>query len=223
MGKSILTAKQLDFLECIQNEKEIIKRFYLTGGTALAEFHLKHRLSEDIDLFTTDEEVDQKLVDAFLRKISSKLSVIKIKKSQFLGLVSYKLIFKDGTELKVDFNFYPFPRIATAQKYKNLEIDSIYDIAVNKVHTLFMKPRYRDYVDLYFIFKKLHYKLSRLILDAKAKFDWHIDPITLGSQFVKVKGFAKSDLPKMLVPFDEKDMEKFFLNLAKSLEKDIFK
>ena len=83
MAKTILTSEQLKFLELIRNEKQITKRFYLTGGTALAEFYLKHRLSEDIDLFTEDEEVDQKLVDAFLRKISSKLSVVKIKKSQF--------------------------------------------------------------------------------------------------------------------------------------------
>lgn len=223
MEKSILTTKQFNFLEYIRNEKEITKRFYLTGGTALAEFHLRHRLSEDIDLFTADEEVDQKLVDAFLRKISSKLSVVKIKKSQFLGLVSYKLIFKDNEELKVDFNFYPFPRIATSQKYKNLDIDSIYDIAVNKVHTIFMKPRYRDYVDLYFILKKLHYDLRKLISGAKSKFDWHIDPVTLGSQFVKVKGFSKSDLPKMLVPFNQKSMEDFFLKMARLLENSIFK
>lgn len=223
MAKTILTSQQLNFLELIQNEKQITKRFYLTGGTALAEFYLKHRLSEDIDLFTEDEEVDQKLVDAFLRKISAKLSVVKIKKSQFLGLVSYKLAFKSGNELKVDFNFYPFPRIAKGQKYKNLEIDSIYDIATNKVHTIFMKPRPRDYIDLYFILTKFRYDLAKLILDAKAKFDWHIDSVTLGSQFLKVKGINQSDFSKMLVPLDKKAMEDFFLKLAKSLENEIFK
>ena len=29
--------------------------FYLTGGTALSVFYLAHRLSEDFDLFTSDE------------------------------------------------------------------------------------------------------------------------------------------------------------------------
>lgn len=223
LGKTILTAKQLNFLECIRNEKQITKRFYLTGGTALSEFYLKHRLSEDIDLFTEEQEVDQRQVEAFLRKISPQFKVVKIKKSQFLGLVSYKLVFSDRQELKVDFNFYPFPRIAKGEKYQDLEIDSIYDIAANKVHTLFMKPRARDYIDLYFILKKLRYSLSKLILDAKAKFDWHIDPVTLGSQFFKVKDFPKSDFPKMLIDFDQKAMEKFFTDLAKSLEKEIFK
>ena len=52
MGKSILTTKQLDFLELVQQDKQITSRFYFTGGTTLAEFYLQHRLSEDIDLFT---------------------------------------------------------------------------------------------------------------------------------------------------------------------------
>jgi len=36
-----------------------------------------------------------------------------------------------------------------AKKFGNLEIDSLTDIASNKVHTLFMKPRTRDYIDLF--------------------------------------------------------------------------
>lgn len=223
MGKTILTPKQLNFLELIQQERQITKRFYLTGGTALAEFYLHHRLSEDIDLFTEQEEVNQQVVLAFLKKISAKLSIVKINRTQFLGLISFVLHFKDGEKLKVDFNYYPFPRIEKGLKYKNLEVDSIYDIAVNKVHTLFIKPRVRDYIDLYFIMKKFEYSLNKLVLDAKAKFDWHIDPVTLGSQFLRVKSFNQSDFPKMLIPFRKKDMEAFFLKLAKSLENDIFR
>ena len=68
MEKTILTPKQLEFLELIKIESEITKRFYLTGGTALSEFYLKHRLSEDIDLFTEENEVDQKLIEAYLKK-----------------------------------------------------------------------------------------------------------------------------------------------------------
>lgn len=220
MGKTIFTSKQLDVLECIQNAKQITKRFYLTGGTALAGFYLRHRLSEDLDLFNENEEVDQRLVDAFLKKISPQLAIVHIRRSQFLGLISYLLTFKDKESLKVDFNYYPFPRIEKGMKYKNLEIDSIYDIAVNKVHTLFMKPRGRDYVDLYFIMQSYNYSLDKLILDAKAKFDWDIDRVTLASQFARAKDF--NEMPVMLKQFDRKDMERFFLSLAKKLEDKIF-
>jgi len=221
MGKTILTPKQSQFLELVQKDQQITKHFYLTGGTALAEFYLKHRISEDLDLFTEEEEVNQQVVEAFLKKISPKLSVVHIKRTQFMGLFSYTLIFDDKQELKVDFNYYPFPRIQKGTKFKNLNVDSIYDIAVNKIHTLFVKPRSRDYLDIYFIMKKYSYSLDRLILDAKAKFDWHIDKITLASQFVKVKDRDESSM--VIVPFDKKEMDEFFLKLAKSLEKDIFK
>lgn len=221
MGKTILTSKQSLFLELIQKEPQITKRFYLTGGTALSEFYLQHRLSYDIDLFTEKEEVDQRATDSFLKKLSPALSVKKIKRSQFLGLFSYVLVFEDEQELKVDFNYYPFPRIQKGIRYKNLEVDSVYDIAVNKLQTIFTKPRSRDYLDLYFIMRKYKYPLAKLILDAKAKFDWDIDKITLASQFIKVKDIDESSM--LLIPFNKKDLEEFFLKLAKSLESGILK
>lgn len=210
-------------MECVSNEKQITKRFYFTGGTALAEFYLRHRLSEDIDLFSENAEVDAKVVEAFLQRVAEKLGIKKIKRSQFLGLISYGLIFKDASILKVDFNYYPFPRINIGKKYKNIDVDSLYDIAVNKAHTLFMRPRARDYIDLYCIMiTQKDYSLERLILDAKAKFDWDIDKLNLASQFIRVKEF-KLDYPKMLIPFSEDEIEKFFLQQAEKLKGEILK
>lgn len=34
-------------------------RFFLTGGAALAGFHLHHRETKDLDLFTTDDLIEQ--------------------------------------------------------------------------------------------------------------------------------------------------------------------
>lgn len=209
MGKNILTSKQLEFLEFIQNYRQITKGFYLTGGTALSQFYLRHRYSEDIDLFSEKKEVNHFLIDSFLKKISIDLKVDKINRMQFLGLVSYKLIYDDKETLKVDFNYYPFPRIEKGQKFGDLEVDSLIDIAANKIHTLFMKPRTRDYIDLYFIFKKEKLDLKKLIL--------------LANQFVRVKDIKKEDYPKILVPFEIKKMENFFLNLAKDLSGEIFR
>ena len=220
MGKTTLSSKQSHFLELVASEPAIVRKYYFTGGTALAEFHLHHRKSEDIDLFCETDEVNPVVIEAFLKKTSPKLGVTRIKKNQMLGLVSYKLVYNDGEELKVDFNYYPFLRILRGKKYKNLEVDSLQDIAANKMHTIFMKPRSRDFIDLYFILKVAKYDLNGVILDAKAKFDWHIDPIGLSSQFMKVGEVG--DLPKMLVPFNQHEMEEFFLGLAKELKKEIF-
>jgi len=208
-------------LEYVSEDGQITKRFYLTGGTALSEFYLRHRLSYDIDLFTEKEEVDQRLIGAFLKKISKDLDVVEIKRSQMMGLVSYILVFDDQQELKVDFNYYPFPRIEKGTRFKNLEVDSVYDIAANKLHTIFMQPRSRDYLDLYLIMHKYGYSLDKLILAAKAKFDWHIDRVTLASQFIKVIDLDESSM--MIIPFSKKDMDECFFSLAKSLKGEIFK
>jgi len=144
-------------LELVSQNKEITDRFYWTGGTVLAEFYLKHRISEDIDLFCENEEVNQELVEAFLKKSMSLLGVKSLKRTQFLGLFSYHLIYNKKESLKVDFNYYPFPRIRKGGKFKNLTFDSLYDIAVNKVHTIALKPRARDFIDIYFIVKETKY------------------------------------------------------------------
>ena len=221
MGKTILTPKQSQFLEYVAKDKQITGRFYLTGGTALSEFYLQHRISHDIDLFTEKEEVNQALIEAFLKKGFKELRIVEVKRSQMMGLVSYILVFEDKQELKVDFNYYPFPRIEKGTYFKDLEVDSVYDIAVNKLHTIFMKPRSRDYLDLFLIMQKYSYSLDKLILAAKAKFDWHIDRITLASQFIKVTDTDESSM--MMTPFNKKGMDEFFLKLAKSLEGEIFK
>lgn len=187
---------------------------------ALSEFYLHHRDSEDIDLFTTEKEVEVQYISDFVGIIAKKLKAKDITSQRFLGLYSFTYHLP-GTKLKVDFNFYPFPRINSGQKWHGLTIDSVEDIAVNKVHTMFMKPRSRDFIDLFYILKRKEFSLDRLINLADAKFDWHVEPAQLGENFAKV--VTVKDLPKMRVPFDQKEMEKFFLELAKSLKGQIFK
>lgn len=226
MGKSILTSKQLDFLELVQTYPSITKRFYFTGGTVLAEFYLHHRLSEDIDLFS-GQEVNTSVVESFLKGISRKLGIAKIVKENFLGLYTYKLQYEDGESLKVDFSYYPFPAIEKGTYFGKLQVSSLYDMAVNKIHTITMRSRARDYVDLYFIFQKAESNptefLHRIRLDSQAKFDWPLEVKNLVVAFLKVKDLKDKDFPKMIIPFNKKDMDKFFLSLAKSLEEEIFK
>ena len=51
----VLTPLQRRFLQAFF-ASDVGSRFFLTGGTALAAFYLHHRLSEDVDLFTTDDD-----------------------------------------------------------------------------------------------------------------------------------------------------------------------
>ena len=220
--KTIFAPIQRKFLELVLKEPYFRKNYYWTGGTVLAEIYLHHRESYDIDLFTERHEVHIPSVNKFVGIAGTLLHAKKISHSRFLGLQSYLFSFATQPDLKVDFNYYPFPRIDSRGKWKGLSIDSLLDIAVNKIHTVSIKPRARDYVDIYFILqqKDTDLRLSRLIQLAKVKFDWHIGPVQLGENFTKV--ITVKDLPKMLVPFNKKDMVEFFVTLAKDLKKEIF-
>lgn len=220
--KTILSKFQQQLLEIIINEPYLIKNYYWSGGTALAEIYLHHRESYDIDLFTENEEVHLPSVSKFVRLAGKKLSAKKIQPTRYYGLYSFTYTLPDNSQLKIDFNYYPFKRIEHGGKYKTLTVDSLVDIAVNKVHTIFMRPRGRDYIDLYFILKEnKQITLDNLILLADAKFDWHIDPLQLGENLAKVVSFT--DTPKIFSPFSQSDMENYILNLSKKLETKILK
>ncbi len=218
--EEIFTVEQKKFLELFSQESYLTKRFYLTGGTPLAVFYLFHRISEDLDFFS-EQEIHLPSIEKFIGKIKQKLKLVNIDYRKFLGLHSFYLFFSKDNFLKVDFNYYSFPRIEPGIKYKNIVVDSLYDIAVNKVHTISMKPRARDFIDIYFIIKEKNYSFQKLVMDAKAKFDWHIDPIQLGVQLIKAK--EVKDFPRMLKEINHQEWQNFFIKQAKKLKKEIFK
>jgi len=193
----------------------------LTGGTALSSWYLHHRESLDIDLFS-EQEVDSVWVNRWFVLNKKLIDFKSITHHEELGFNIFELEFRDGSKLRVDFNYYPSERIEKGLNWKGLQIDSLYDLAVNKLNTLAMSPRAKDYVDFYFIVKKTGWDFQRLRRDSAIKFDIHIESGSLAKQLLRVSEFFP-DLPRISVPFDKKEMEDFFLRLAKSLEKEIFK
>ena len=218
---SVLTPHQRKFLKIIGQEKYFSAKFYLTGGTALAEFYLKHRLSEDLDFFTEENEVNPVAIVRFLNSRAKILKLEKFDTRRVMGLYSLFLHFQDKTVLKVDFNYYPFPRIEKGSKFGNLTVNSIYDIGVDKVHTIVLNPRARDFIDIFFIVKEKHYDFFDLIMKAKAKFDWDITAIELGARLIE--GSKLTDYPHLLKKIAHQEWKDFFLAEAKKLKKEIFK
>lgn len=215
---TILTPTQIRVLDWVAGERYFCQRFYFTGGTALAEFYLKHRLSEDLDFFS-EEEVDIRVIEQKFQQDAKKLGVQKIDTRNVFGLWTFFLHFTTGEPLKVDFSYYPFTRIERGVRYKTLAVDSPYDIAVNKVHTIAMQSRARDFIDIYFLVKEYNYTLQDLLKQAKAKFDWDITAMQLGSQLLSAR--EATDFPRMLKPIKHKEWRAFFLAEAKRLGKEI--
>lgn len=132
--KTILKPIHRQFLEAANKEESITKNYYWTGRTVLSEFYLHHRQSEDINLFIENREVYLPPIASFMEKFSKENKALRLTHETFLGVKSFKLYFQNFS-FKVDFNFYPFPWIEKGKKWKNIEIDSLLDIAVNKIHT----------------------------------------------------------------------------------------
>lgn len=216
---SILSDNQRRLLTLLSGEDSICKTFYLSGGTALAEFYLRHRLSEDLDFFS-EEEFEPEGVSAVLKKIRDAAGIISVRYEQSFNRNLFFLELEKD-EIKTEFTYFPFPRIEQKKKMGNLCIDSLIDIAVNKIFTIYQKPRSRDFIDLYCILKRESWTVSDLVKKARIKFDYHIDPLQLGAQFVRAE--ALKDYPSMLISLDKSAWQDFFLEEAKRLSSEILK
>lgn len=218
--KELLTLHQKQFLEFASEQGYIRQNFYLTGGTALTAFYLRHRFSEDLDFFNEKEEVNLRVLSLALAEFGKEIKAAKIEQRSIFGIHNFFFHFANEEVLKVDFSYYPFPRIEKGLKFKNIIIDSDYDIAVNKVHTISMQPRARDYIDVYFLVKEKGYTIEDLIDKAKAKFNWHIDAVQLGTQLARAK--EMKDFPRMLKKINHREWQEFFIKEAKKLGREVF-
>lgn len=217
MGKSILTSNQIVLLDEFAKEKSFYQHFYLSGGTALAEFYLKHRYSEDLDFFSFDE-FEILPLQIFLRKIKDKIGIEKIDFESSFNRNLFFLHFADEV-LKTEFTYYPFTIFEKAKIINGVKVDSLMDIAVNKTFTIYQKPRSRDFIDLYLIIQNKDWKFSDLIKKARLKFDTHIDSLQLAQQLLKC--MTLKDYPKLIIKLEPKKWQKFWLNEAKKLKEDI--
>lgn len=218
MDKSILSPHQKTLLDLLSDKNCPLKDFYFTGGTALCEFYIPYRLSEDLDFFS-EQEFETEPIFVYLTSLKDKIKYRKVDFNTSFNRNIFQIIFPDST-LKVEFTYFPFPRIAKGKTSGSLAVDSPIDIAVNKLFTIYQKPRARDYLDLYMLNKKFGFKIADLIKKAKIKFDWHVDSIKLGSQFLTVT--QAKDYPILIKKVPQKIWQNYFITEAKNLKVNIF-
>jgi len=77
MAATILTPGQRQILAFLAKDKIFSKHFYLSGGTALAEYYLHHRISEDLDFFSEDE-IDKIWLNSLAKKIKQTIGFKKL-------------------------------------------------------------------------------------------------------------------------------------------------
>lgn len=207
-------------MEQAAKNEEITQWYYLTGGTALTEFYLHHRLSEDLDFFTTSE-VNNEKINEFIENLKASARIKYYVTKKISGLYQYTLFYSDGDIVKADFNEYDYPQVEQGVKFGKLRIDSMYDIAINKLESMCHRTKARDYVDLYSLISQDIFSMEQLMQRIPEKFGnrWTVPQYIRA--FLAVQEAV--DYPTMLVPFNKDDMINFYLSEAKKLEPKIFK
>src|SRR3990167_10832413 len=142
MHKEILTEQQTKLLPLIG---KFFKDFGLVGGTAIA-LHIGHRESIDFDLFTVKEFNLEKIK----RKITDDFNIEKI----FVSEEDEYTLLVNG--VKITFLCYPF-NIEFKNSLDNvIKVADLLTLAAMKAYALGRRAKWKDYVDMYFIFKNFH-------------------------------------------------------------------
>lgn len=165
----------------------LAKSFYWTGGTALSVFYFHHRQSKDLDFFS-DQPFGYRNIIGFIQEVKKQLKLAKIEEKRIFDRWEFFLI--DKEKLRLEFVYFNYPNLKPRKKWQGLVIDSLEDIAANKVMALFDRSDSKDLVDVYFILKK--FKPKKLLKLVEKKFG-----ITFG------EGSLWSECQKGLKDLDE--------------------
>ncbi len=213
MGKiPLIDQEQQLIFDQITTEKKLVKMIYFTGGTALSSFYLQHRYSEDLDFFSEikfDENEIFSMVSSWAKKYQFTF------KNQLNEVVNmFYLTFKNKKILKVDFGYYPHKRVRKGKIFEGIEIDSLLDIAINKLATINQRSSVKDFVDLYYLLDT--FTIWDLIQGVKVKFRMEIDHWILASDMMYIIEKFKF-LPRMIKPLTLEELKIFYRKKAKEL------
>ena len=215
--KSILTPKQKIFLNEFIKEPNLSSLFYFTGGTALAEFYLMHRLSEDLDFFS-EKELEREEIYSFTNKIKKILKARSVNAFKKNGRDIFVFEFENNEVLKVEFVRYSYKNLKHLKNFNGVFVNDLFDIAVNKIFAIFSRNETKDFVDLFFLLKK--YDLNDLLSGVEKKFEMRLNKFSLGNEFYKARNITQ--LPRMIKKISKKQLTDFYKDQAKLLGGVIF-
>lgn len=143
MAKAGLSDLQMDFLREFFGREN---RFYLTGGAALVGFYLDHRRTEDLDLFTLDDEIENgfRTVRDVAETLGGTVEAIQTAPD------FRRLLVRRGDEaVVVDLvREYVFQIETEKREINGIRIDSPEEILANKLCALLSRSEIRDLVDV---------------------------------------------------------------------------
>ncbi|MDD5071713.1 MAG: nucleotidyl transferase AbiEii/AbiGii toxin family protein [Patescibacteria group bacterium] len=138
------------------SQSDLVEKFYLAGGTALA-MALEHRESIDLDWFCQTGFSNQE-IKAKLSKVGN-FKVINESEGTVNGLVD---------EVRVSFLRYQYKLIFPLAAIGKIKLADERDIAAMKIDAISSRGSKKDFIDIFFLLKK--YSLEELIGFFKRKY-----------------------------------------------------
>ena len=141
--KSTLNNLQNDFLrEFFSRENH----FYLTGGAALVGFYFGHRQTDDLDLFTLENEIETGF--ALVREVAKSLGAT-VESIQTSPDFRRLLVTRANEAAVVDLvREYVFQLEREKREINGIRLDSPEEILANKLCTLLSRSEIRDLIDV---------------------------------------------------------------------------
>jgi hypothetical protein len=201
MHKEILNSDQNELLEILPHFRP---DFYLAGGTAIA-LHIGHRRSIDFDLFSPDE------INAFdiikvIRKTNYKIT-------QTLENTADELTFLIN-HTKFTFLHYPFQILDFINFEDYIQIPQLKILAAMKAYTIGRRPKWKDYVDLYYLLKD-HFTIKEITQQAKKIHDDLFNERIFREQLCYYEDIDFTESINYISdPIDKNEIKKFLIDVA---------
>jgi len=202
MHRNILKPEQVKLLPLL---KLFNKDFFLVGGTAIA-LHIGHRYSIDFDLFS-HKSIKRKSIKSVLEKNNYHIQHI---------------LFEDTIQLHCTINnvkvtFFEFPyKIGTSLNFdKIINIPDLLTLAAMKAFALGGRGKWKDYVDMYFIFKN-HFSFKQVVERADTLFKNAFSEKLFRQQLTYFMDISFEEEVEFLDGFDvsEQEVKNFLIDIA---------
>lgn len=205
-----LTPLKRDFLKAFFTQG---REFFLTGGSALGIFYLGHRVSYDLDLFSTAAFIDWHVLDNDVRSIAQTLGAETRSVTVSPTFRRYEL--NRGAEREIlDFVLERVPQIDPEKTlFGNVQVDTLREITANKICTLISRCETKDLIDLYFLAKR-GVTLRDHLADARRK-EAGLDPAMMA--FLLSRTTLDEPPDYLLEPLDMVDFAAFVRGLQREL------
>jgi hypothetical protein len=200
LHKEILTKSQKELLPVIGM---FSKNFGLVGGTAIA-LHIGHRESVDFDMFSFKKFGNLSIRNKITKKI--KIDEVFVDKTDEFTFVM--------NGVKTTFYHYPFDIKFSERLGYVIKLPNLLTLAAMKAYALGRRPKWKDYVDVYFIMKDF-YKIKEIVKKAESIFGSefnernfrnelaYFDDIDYSDKIVWMPGFETNEevIKKALIEF----------------------